>query len=112
MIVPASKSSSGKKKKPRSRQEGNDLLYQKQRNGEVQEAAAKEGKRTRRPRRGNEKRGQEAGPVSKQETLNRTNSNQLDGMRDISSRALDKNPSKDNNCLQSSHLSQSSISEN
>ena len=63
VIIPASKSSSGKKKKPRSRQEGNDLLYQKQRNGEVQEAAVKEGKRTRRPRRGNEKRGQEAGPA-------------------------------------------------
>ena len=114
MIVPASKSSSGKKKKPRSRQEGNDLLYQKQRNGEVQEAAVKEGKRTRRPRRGNgnEKRGQEAGPALKQETLNRTNSNQLDGMRDTSSHTIDRSPSKENNCLQPSHLSQSSISEN
>ena len=112
MIVPAPKSSSGKKKKPRDRQEGNDPSYQKQRGGEVQEAAAKEGKRIRRPRRGNEKRGQEAGPVSKQETLNRTNSNQLDGMRDTSSHTIDRNPSKENNCLQPSHLSQSSISEN
>ena len=111
MIVPASKSSSGKKKKPRSRQEGNDLLYQKQRNGEVQEAAAKEGKRTRRPRRGNEKRGQEAGPVSKQEILNRTNSNQLDGVRDAISHTLVKNPPKEDSCLQPSHLSQTSISD-
>merc|ERR1719461_973936 len=52
VILPAPKSSSGKKKKPRSRHEGSDPSYQKQRDGEVQEAAAKEGKRTRRPRRG------------------------------------------------------------
>jgi len=112
VIVPAPKSSSGKKKKPRGRQEGNDLSHQKQRDEELQEAAARDGKRTRRPRRGNEKRDQEAGPTSKQETLNRNNSNQLDGMRDASSRTVDKNPSKDNNCLQPSNLSQSSISKN
>ena len=113
VIVPAPKSSSGKKKKPRGRHEGSDPSYQKQRDGEVQEAAAKEGKRTRRPRRGNgiEKRVQEAGPALKQETLNRTNSNQLDGTRDTSSHTMDKNPSKENNCLQPSHLFQSSISE-
>ena len=112
VIVPAPKSSRGKKKKPRSRQEGNDPSYQRRCNEEVQEAAAKEGKRTRGPRRGNEKRDQEAGPTSKQETLNRNNSNQLDGMRNASSRTLDKNPLKDNNCLQPSNLSQSSISKN
>jgi len=113
VIVPAPKSSSGKKKKPRGCQEGNDPSYQRRCNEEVQEAAAKEGKRTRRPRRGNgnEKRGQEAGPALKQETLNRTNSNQLDGMRETSSHTMDKNPSKENNCLQPSHLFQSSISE-
>ena len=110
MIVPAPKSSSGKKKKPRGCQEGNDPSYQRRCNEEVQEAAAKEGKRTRRPRRGkgNENRGQEAGPALKQETLNRTNSNQLDGTRDTSSHTMDKNPSKENNCLQPSHLFQSS----
>ena len=113
MIVPAPKSSSGKKKKPRDRREGNDPSYQKQRGGEVQEAAVKEGKRTRRPRRrnDNEKRGQEAGRALKQATLNRTNSTQLDEMRDTSSHTLDKNSSKENNCLQPSHPSQSSISD-
>merc|ERR1711874_415688 len=44
VIVPTPKSSSGKKRKPRSRQEGKDPSYQKQRDGEVQEAAGKEGK--------------------------------------------------------------------
>ena len=111
MIVPAPKSSSGKKRKPRGRQDGNDPSYQKQRDGEVQEAAAQDGKRIRRPRRGNEKRGQGAGPALKQETLNRTNSNQLDGVRDALSHTLDNNPQKEDNCLQPSHLSQISISD-
>ena len=113
MILPAPKSSSGKKKKPRSRHEGNDPSNQKQWDGEVQEAAAKEGKRTRRPRRGkgNENRGQEAGPALKLETLNKTSSTQLDGMRDTSSHTMDKDPSKENNCIQPSHLSPSSISD-
>ena len=89
------------------------LKLKKQRGGEVQEAAVKEGKRTRRPRRrnDNEKRGQEAGRALKQATLNRTNSTQLDEMRDTSSHTLDKNSSKENNCLQPSHPSQSSISD-